>query len=201
MGYPEMGTADQRNAMLTLALLNHLIQQNVELKTRWQQHQQRVIVLVLPMLTLKGRIDAQGFWQEDCAEADTTITIASSALSKMLSGIQPGVGDVHISGDHALGMVILPLIQALQYDWRNDLTRLLGDTVGGKVAQELENLYQHGRAISHGIAAQVADYARESNAAVVGQQQLQQFTAQVETLRDDSARLAARIARLQQKLN
>ncbi|WP_239365760.1 ubiquinone biosynthesis accessory factor UbiJ [Snodgrassella communis] len=187
--------------MLTLALLNHLIQQNVELKTRWQQHQQRVIALVLPMLTLKGRIDAQGFWQEDCAEADTTITIASSALSKMLSGIQPGVGDVHISGDHALGMAILPLIQALQYDWRNDLTRLLGDTVGGKVAQELENLYQHGRAISHSIAAQVADYARESDAAVVGQQQLQQFTAQVETLRDDSARLAARIARLQQKLN
>ncbi len=201
MGYPAMGTADQRNAMLTLALLNHLIQQNVELKTRWQQHQQRVIALVLPMLTLKGRIDAQGFWQEDCAEADTTITIASSALSKMLSGIQPGVGDVHISGDHALGMAILPLIQALQYDWRNDLTRLLGDTVGGKVAQELENLYQHGRAISHSIAAQVADYARESDAAVVGQQQLQQFTAQVETLRDDSARLAARIARLQQKLN
>ncbi|KDN13252.1 hypothetical protein BGI40_06170 [Snodgrassella communis] len=187
--------------MLTLALLNHLIQQNVELKTRWQQHQQRVIALVLPMLTLKGRIDAQGFWQEDCAEADTTIMIASSALSKMLSGIQPGVGDVHISGDHALGMAILPLIQALQYDWRNDLTRLLGDTVGGKVAQELENLYQHGRAISHGIAAQVADYVRESDAAVVGQQQLQQFTAQVETLRDDSARLAARIARLQQKLN
>lgn len=201
MGYPAMGTADQRNAMLTLALLNHLIQQNVELKTRWQQHQQRVIALVLPMLTLKGRIDAQGFWQEDCAEADTTITIASSALSKMLSGIQPGVGDVHISGDHALGMAILPLIQALQYDWRNDLTRLLGDTVGGKVAQELENLYQHGRAISHSIAAQVADYAREREAAVVGQQQLQQFTAQVETLRDDSARLAARIARLQQKLN
>jgi ubiquinone biosynthesis accessory factor UbiJ len=201
MGYSAMGAADQRNAMLTLALLNHLIQQNVELKTRWQQHQQRVIALVLPMLTLKGRIDAQGFWQEDCAEADTTITIASSALSKMLSGIQPGVGDVHISGDHALGMAILPLIQALQYDWRNDLTRLLGDTVGGKVAQELENLYQHGRAISHGIAAQVADYVRESDAAVVGQQQLQQFTAQVETLRDDSARLAARIARLQQKLN
>jgi ubiquinone biosynthesis accessory factor UbiJ len=201
MGYTAMGTADQRNAMLTLALLNHLIQQNVELKTRWQQHQQRVIALVLPMLTLKGRIDAQGFWQEDCAEADTTITIASSALSKMLSGIQPGVGDVHISGDHALGMAILPLIQALQYDWRNDLTRLLGDTVGGKVAQELGNLYQHGRAISHGIAAQVADYARKSDAAVVGQQQLQQFTAQVETLRDDSARLAARIACLQQKLN
>jgi len=72
-------------------------------------------------------------------------------------------------------MAILPLIQALQYDWRNDLTRLLGDTVGGKVAQELENLYQHGRAISHGIAAQVADYVRESDAAVVGQQQLQQL--------------------------
>jgi ubiquinone biosynthesis accessory factor UbiJ len=201
MGYTAMGATEQRNAMLTLAVLNHLIQQNIELKTRWQQHQQRVIALVLPMLTLKGRIDAQGFWQEDCAEADTTITIASSALSKMLSGIQPGVGDVQISGDRALGMAILPLIQALQYDWRDDLARLLGDAVGGKVALELENLYQHGRAISHSIAAQVADYARESDAAVVGQMQLQQFAAQVATLRDDSARLAARIARLHQKLN
>jgi ubiquinone biosynthesis accessory factor UbiJ len=201
MGYSAMGAADQRNAMLTLAVLNHLIQQNVELKARWQQHQQRVVALVLPMLTLKGRIDAQGFWQEDSVEADTTITIASTALSKMLTGIQPGVGDVQISGDRALGMAILPLIQALQYDWRDDLARLLGDTVGGKVALELENLYQHGRAISHSIAAQVSDYVRESDAAVVGQLQLQQFAGQVETLRDDTARLAARIVRLQQKLN
>ncbi|KES11567.1 Septum formation initiator, partial [Snodgrassella alvi SCGC AB-598-O11] len=49
------------------------------------------------------------------------------------------------------------------------------------------------------IAAQVADYAQESDAIVVGQKQLQRFSAQVETLRDDTARLAARISRLQQK--
>lgn len=194
-----MGAANQRNFMLTLAVLNHLIQQNVELKVRWQQYRQRVVALVLPMLTLKGRIDDQGFWQEDSAEAETTIIIAPTALTKMLSGVQPGVGDIQITGDRTLGMAILPLIQALQYDWRDDLARLLGDAVGGKVALELESLYQQGCAIGQNIAAQVADYAQESDAIVVGQKQLQRFSAQVETLRDDTARLAARISRLQQK--
>lgn len=185
--------------MLTLAVLNHLIQQNVELKASWQQYQQRVVALVLPMLTLKGRIDDQGFWQEDSAEAETIITIASTALTKMLIGQQPGVGDIAITGDRPLGMAILPLIQALQYDWRDDLARLFGDAIGGKAALELENLYQQGRGISQSIAAQITDYAQESDAVIVSKVQLQQFAAQVEMLRDDTARLAARISLLQQQ--
>lgn len=199
MGDSAMGAADKRYIMLTLAVLNHLIQQNVELKASWQQYQQRVVALVLPMLTLKGRIDAQGFWQEDSAEAETIITIASTALTKMLIGQQPGVGDVAITGDRVLGMAILPLIQALQYDWRDDLARLFGDAIGGKAALELENLYQQGCGISQSIAAQIADYAQESDAVVVSKVQLQQFAAQVEMLRDDTARLAARLSLLQQQ--
>ncbi len=199
MGDSAMGAADKKYIMLTLAVLNHLIQQNVELKASWQQYQQRVVALVLPMLTLKGRIDAQGFWQEDNIEAETTITIASTALTKMLIGQQPGVGDIAITGDRALGMSILPLIQALQYDWRDDLARLFGDAIGGKAALELENLYQQGCGISQSIAAQIADYAQESDAVVVSKVQLQQFAAQVEMLRDDTARLAARLSLLQQQ--
>lgn len=186
--------------MLTLAILNHLIQQDKTAQRQWQLHTGRVLSWVLPMCTLHGRIDQQGFWQADPAEADATITVSESALVKILSGQQAGVGDILIEGDRPLAMAVLPLMQRLHYDWRDDLARLLGDAVGGALALKLDQLKQYAQDSQKSIKAQLTDYLHERDAVVVGQSTFQWFSREVACLRDDEARLAQRLQRLEQQL-
>ncbi|MDF7675461.1 SCP2 domain-containing protein [Neisseriaceae bacterium ESL0693] len=187
--------------MLTLALLNHLIAQNVEAQAQWQQHQGRVLTWTLPLTTLHGRIDAQGFWQPEAAEADVVVIIPAAALTKMVSGQTVGVGDVVLEGDRSLGMAVLPLLQQLRYDWRDDLARLLGDMAGGAVAGQIDQWVTGIKSSKDNIMAQIRDYAQEHDSAILGRQTFSHFSRQVACLRDDEARLSERLKRLQQRLN
>ena len=49
------------------------------------------------------------------------------------------------------------------------------------------------------MADHISDYAQEADAAVVHRQQFTHFADAVAALRDDTARLSARLARLAQK--
>lgn len=186
--------------MLTLAILNHLIQQNRELQLQWQQQAGRVLCWILPMVNLHGRINEQGFWQADEAEAEATITIPMQTITKMMSGQPVGVGDVQLQGDRQLAMTVLPLLQALQYDWRDDLARLLGDSIGGSLALQLDKFKQSGQESYNNITEQLVDYLHENHTAVLGKAQFRRFSQDLAQLRDDEARLAQRLNRLQHYL-
>lgn len=186
--------------MLTLAILNHLIAQQVEAKAQWQQYQNRVLTWALPMTALHGRIDADGFWQADTAEAEVVITVPAATLIKMMTQQPVGVGDVILQGDQQLGMAVLPLLQHLRYDWRDDLARLCGDMAGGALANQLDQCLTDVKAVKDNIKTQIMDYVAEEDAAVLGRNAFIHFRQQISQLRDDEARLNQRLTRLEQFL-
>lgn len=182
--------------MPTRAILNHLIQQNVEIQAQLQSHAGATVCLMLPLLRIQGRLDAQGFLQADDSAPQTTLHIQSAAIQKILRGDKPGVGDISVSGDQALGMALLPLLGALRYWPNDDIGRLFGDAAAGEAMRLGSSLQAALADVRQSMAAHISDYARESDALVVHRHEFNTFAEAVDTLRDDTARLQARIRRL-----
>ena len=179
--------------MPALAALNHLLQQNPEIRAQMQTHAERCVRLVLPVLALTARIDAQGYWRHSNDAPETTLTFHGSALQKRLQGGTPGVGDVAVAGDQNLGMALLPLLGGLRYWANDDIARLFGDAAAGEWLRVSGSLKHSAAELAQTVAAHISDYAQETDAAVVHRQQFARFAEKVATLRDDVARLEARL--------
>ena len=185
--------------MPALAVLNHLLQQNPEIRAQMQAHGGRCVRLALPMLAFTASIDEEGYWRHSDAAPETTLTFHNSALQKRLQGDTPGVGDVAVAGDQALGMALLPLLGGLRYWANDDIARLFGDAAAGEWLRVSGSLKHSAAELAQTVAAHISDYAQEADAAVVHRQQFARFADAVAALRDDTARLSARLARLAQK--
>lgn len=183
--------------MLTLPALNHLLQQNPEIRHAMQAHRHRQVCLQWPLERVTAQIDEHGYWQAGTGDAEVTLHFLPTALLKPMQGLRPGVGDVTIHGDQALGMALLPLLAELRY-WPNaDIGRLFGDAAAGEALRQQQRLQQHAAALRDSLAGQIRDYTWEADAPVINRRQFAPWSAAVDTLRDDVARLEARLRRLE----
>lgn len=179
-------------------VLNHIIAQHPDIQSRLAQHQGRVIRLNGGGLALTAAITAEGYLQATEAAAEAVLTFHSSAVGKVLQGQTPGVGDIDVCGDHALGMAVLPLIGALQYRWDEDIARLFGDTAAGGALHLSAQLREQGAQWRQDIARHIEAAAREGRAPLVHHSEWAPFTEALAALRDDTARLQARLHKLEQ---
>ena len=179
-------------------VLNHIIAQHPDIQIQLAQHQGRVIRLSGGGLALTAAITAEGYLQATETEAEAVLTFHSSAVGKVLQGQKPGVGDIDVSGDHSLGMAVLPLIGALQYRWDEDIARLFGDTAAGGALHLTAQLREQGVQWRQDIARHIEEAAREGRAPVVHHSEWTPFTDDLAALRDDTARLQARLRKLEQ---
>lgn len=183
--------------MLVKAVLNHLIQQNVEIQQQLTAYAGRRVAMKWPFIEWDGVVTDTGFLEEASELPETTLWFQDSAVRKLLAGTTPGVGDVVVKGDHALGMALLPLLGGLRYDLSDDVARVFGDAAAAWVIQGVNQCKAEGTDWGRSVARQVADYGREQDAWVVGKEQFAGFSKEVNILRDDVARLTQRIQHLQ----
>ncbi|UOO81306.1 SCP2 domain-containing protein [Uruburuella testudinis] len=179
--------------MLALPIINHLIQQNRETQAVLAGYNGIVVAVNAAGLHIKGRFNAEGFLEASERAADAEITFQHSALQKVLQGQTPGVGDVALAGDTALALALLPLLGSLRYYANDDLSRLFGDAVAGGISARTAQVAQTLKQIGQSLMGQLGDYAREPEAPVITREEFEAWTAEVDRLRDDVARLQARM--------
>ncbi|MDO5639718.1 MAG: SCP2 domain-containing protein [Neisseria sp.] len=186
--------------MLALPIINHLIQQNPETRAALAGYNGIVVCLNAAGLRIRGRINAEGFLDDAPErEADAEITFHNSALQKVLQGQRPGVGDVALDGDTAMAMALLPLFGSLRYYANDDLSRLFGDAVAGGIGTRVTQVTDTLKQIGQSLMGQLGDYTREPEAPVISRAEFDAWTQEVEKLRDDIARLQARMAKLERQ--
>ena len=83
-------------------VINHLIQQNPEHQQDLSRLSGKTLSLNLAGFGLTGRINHDGFLETADQPADTLITFHQSAIRKILTGQEPGVGDISLEGDTTL---------------------------------------------------------------------------------------------------
>lgn len=185
--------------MLALPIINHLIQQNPETQARLAGYNGIVVQINAAGLRMSGRLNAEGFLETTEREADVVITFHNSALQKVLQGQTPGVGDVALDGDTAMGMALLPLLGSLRYYANDDLSRLFGNAVAGSISTRATQVADTFKQIGQSLMGQFGDYAKEPDAPVITREEFQAWTEEVDRLRDDIARLQARMDKLERE--
>lgn len=178
------------------ALINHLIAQNPDIRQTLSRHSGRSLEMQAAGLRLRGTLDAEGYLNAG-GHPETVLVFRSSAVQKVLQGQTPGVGDIDVSGDRALGMALLPLFGGLHYHADRDIGRLFGEAAAERARAAGSLLGSDWRGAREGLYAHVSEYVRHHDDTVaVHRSAFAPFAEAVETLRDDAARLEARLNRL-----
>ena len=105
-------------------------------------------------------------------------------------------GSVRIEGDAHSMLAIKALFSAIDFDPEEQLAQVLGDTLARKTAKGLRSLGRWAEDVADSGAAGIAETLVEEARLLASRPRAERFIDNVETLRDDFARLQQRIERL-----
>jgi len=108
-------------------------------------------------------------------------------------------GRVNIEGDNQTAHRFSEALASLDIDWEEQLSRLTGDIAAHEIGRGVRALLQEAGRIGRSSEANLSEYLTEEARLLPHRFEVEDFLSDIDTLRDDSERLAARIALLEQK--
>jgi ubiquinone biosynthesis protein UbiJ len=140
-----------------------------------------------------------GTAKEDC---DATIRGSSLALLGLMSEQQRELirsGAVQISGDGEIAERFSQLATLLRPDVEHELAGLFGRMPAHLLVSGVRSLWSRGRALFDSQLRNAADYLAHEKQALVPRAEAEHFFRQVELLRDQVERTAARVEQLERR--
>lgn len=135
---------------------------------------------------------------------DTTLVGRPLAFAKLAAqSDNSGVlfsGEVKIHGDVELGQRFKRVLDRMDIDWEEWLSKITGDVVAHKAGHALTQLRQWWQQSTSQGAENAAEYLQQELHTVPTREEVEAFYAQVARLRDDVERAAARLSHLQGNL-
>ena len=108
-------------------------------------------------------------------------------------------GNIRIEGDNQAAHRFSEALGSLDIDWEEQLSRLTGDIAAHEIGRGLRAVVREGRRIGRSSGENLSEYLTEEARLLPHRFEVEDFLSDVDTLRDDVERLAARIALLEQK--
>ena len=136
-------------------------------------------------------------------ESDTHIIGSPIALTKM--SMQENntddlfSGDVQIHGDTATAQAFQELLSGSGIDWEEHLSHVIGDVAAHSIGRNVRQGRQWATAARDTIEQDVAEYLKNEIQLLPQPDDVRHWLADVDTLRNDVERLAARIQRLRNR--
>lgn len=137
-------------------------------------------------------------------QADTTLQGSPLAFINMSLGDSSESffsGEIRIKGDIELGQKFKLLLDQLQLDWEELLSKYTGDLIAFKIGSIIRNFSSWGKSTLKTIQLDIQEYLQDEGQLNPHSVDLENFTKNIGQLRDDTERLEARILRLQKQLN
>ena len=122
------------------------------------------------------------------------------ALSRQWRGRGTSGGDITIEGDAAVGREFQTALARLDIDWEEQLSRLLGDAAAHQVGRFWREFRAWGRNAGDSLRRAGGEYLQRELRVLPPRPAVEQFLSDVDALREDADRLAARIERLRRWL-
>ena len=156
-----------------------------------------------PPLALQLRVEGQRLLVGP-VEAETPPDLGVRAtLGGLLSQLPmfrrddaPPVGRMRLDGDADLARRLQRLAERFDPDWQQPFARVFGDVLGVQIANAFSGALKQARVAGRNLAESAAEFVTEESRDVVARAELNAFHDDVDVLRDDVERMAARVARL-----
>jgi ubiquinone biosynthesis accessory factor UbiJ len=133
-------------------------------------------------------------------QTDVTLTGTPLALLSLLREEPADVirrGDVTIAGDADLATRFQELLQLLRPDLEGGLARIVGDIPAYGAGSLLRKALDYGRSSLRTQAMNAGEYLAHEKRVLVPRAEAEQYLQQVDALREQADRLAARVAALE----
>ena len=133
---------------------------------------------------------------EHDAEPDVVITGSLMTLALLAGEDSIRDGSLDLTGDAATAQAFQQLLAHAKPDIEEELSGIIGDTAAhglGEIARGVGRWARQSRSIMHD---NIREYLQEESRDVPSRYEVEQFSKDVNTLRDDVNRLAARLDRL-----
>lgn len=184
--------------------LNRILADYPQARERLRPHAGKVARFVSGPFDLALEVTTDGVLSvaSRMAEPALSVDIPPGILPRLARRDAAADREVKFAGDMALAEDIRFLSRHLKWDVEADLSRLFGDSVPGdiaahRIATTLSELGIWQREARDRMGANIREYLTEERPALVPRRDVAAFTRDVETLRDDLARLEARVQHLQ----
>ena len=135
-------------------------------------------------------------------DAPANATIAGTPLSLLRLGLHGHErdslfsGDVEISGDMDIGKNVRALVDGLDIDWEEQLSRIVGDVLAHQIGNAARGLKTWAQQSADTLRDDASEYLREESHLLVQRDEVDAFLASVDRLRNDVERLDLRYQRL-----
>ncbi|MGY1426235.1 ubiquinone biosynthesis accessory factor UbiJ [Lysobacter sp. A289] len=159
--------------------------------------------LTSPPLALQVRVNGERLEVgpiDGESEPDLSVRSTLGGLISQLPFLRnddaPPVGKLRIEGDADLARRLQRLAERFDPDWQRPFAKVFGDVLGVQIANALAAGLRHAQVVAGQLAGSAAEFVTEESRDVVPRAELNAFHDDVDGLRDDVERIAARIARL-----
>jgi ubiquinone biosynthesis protein UbiJ len=137
--------------------------------------------------------------------ADAVISGAPGSLLRMLTGgATPagpdGSGAVQVRGDAEVAAGFRELLARARPDLEEELARIVGDLPAHRAGVVWRGALSWARGVTRNARENLAEYLQEESRLLVNKTELEEFLHGVDELREAGDRAAARLARLEQRL-
>jgi ubiquinone biosynthesis protein UbiJ len=133
-------------------------------------------------------------------DPDVVITGSLITLARMMKGSGEAAirsGDVDLTGDAATAQRFQKLLDLAQPDIEEELSRIIGDVAAHRLAEIARGVGKWARDARATMGGNIREYLQEESRDLPTRYEVDRFTQQVGTLRDDVERIAARLNRLE----
>ena len=138
------------------------------------------------------------------ADSDADLTITGKAFTLAKLGSDPDSlfsADIDIHGDVQFAKQLRDLLDGFDFDWEAQLARFTGDTLAYPIAHGVRQFGRWAKDSHQSMQLNIAEYLKEEALILPDESQVNVFLSDVDTLRADTDRLEARIARLKKTMS
>lgn len=182
----------------SVAALNHLLTQNSWALPRLARFAGKTARFDIAPFSFACTILADGSLRraDASSDADALCVIAPSLLPRLALSDENAHADIRSEGDTELLKEIFFLSRNLNWDAAEGLSHVTGDIAAERIVQTMHSARQQMCDAAVNLSQSAAEYLTEERPLLAKPQQVSAFMQQVDTLRDDLARLEQRIYRL-----
>ena len=185
-------------AQPSAAALNHLLKQNSWALPRLARFAGKTARFDIAPFSFAFTILEDGMLRNADADtsADARCVIAPSLLPRLALHDEKAHAEVRTEGDAGLLTEIFSLSRSLRWDAAEDLSHVTGDIAAERIVQTVQGTSRQLRDAAVNLSQAAAEYLTEERPLLAKPALVTAFMHQVDTLRDDVARLEQRIRRL-----
>lgn len=184
-------------------VFNHLLAQNSWALQRLARHSGKTVRFEVAPFSISCRILESGSLEHiDAASGvDARCAIPPSLLPRLAAHDEKAHAEIRTEGDAELLADVLFLSQNLRWEAAEDLSNLVGDIPAERLVAAAQGARLQLHDSVENLSNAAAEYLTEEHPMLAKPRHVSAFMQQVDTLRDDVARLELRVRRLRADKN